>query len=137
MDSAKYLTGNLDTETRKIIDSILLENKYFPSIKSKEIVDTPIILYCGFTYLLDYKLTGKDRTRIQYINTSSRTPNNILYLTSILDREISRIQLKKIDSFNIDQYIDTLKKISSTDLPPPPRIPTPLKNIKFIPPRPK
>jgi hypothetical protein len=133
MDSAKYLTGTLDNQTRKIIDSVLLNNKYFLTIMP----DTPLLIYDGFTYLLDYKLTGKSRTKIQYINSSSRSPENILFLTSLLDREISNRHLTKIDRFNIDEYIDTLIEVSSYDLPPPPIKAPPPKNIEFIAPKPK
>jgi hypothetical protein len=63
---------------------MLLENKYFPKIRKDGVADTPFLVYDGFTYLLDYKIR-EDRTKIQYINSSSRTPENILLLTSLLD----------------------------------------------------
>lgn len=133
MDSAKYLSGTLDSHTRKIIDSVLVNNKYFPTVMP----DTPLLIYDGFTYLLDYELTGGNRAKIQYINSSSRTPENILFLTSLLDKEVYSSNLTKIDRFNIDDYTDTLMKVSSNDLPPPPIKATPLNNIKFIAPKAK
>lgn len=134
MDTTQYLTGILDDPTRKIIDSVLLENNYFPAITANVISDTPIIIYDGFTYLLDYKLKGKDRVKIQYINSPSRSPQNMRFLTAILDKEIAAARLKKIAPFYIKQYTDTLIKISSSGLPPVPVGAPPLQKIKFIPP---
>jgi hypothetical protein len=137
MNKAQYLSGTLDNSTRKIIDSILLENKYFPVAKTDGVLDTPLIIYDGFTYLLDYKLKGKTRTRIEYINTAKRTSENILFLTSLLAREISNNRLNKIDSFSTNTYIDTLKKISSYNLPPPPiKAPSKVDFPKFVTPKP-
>ena len=120
---------------RKVIDSILLENKYFPEIRKDGMPDTPLLVYDRFTYLLDYKIIGKRRTKIQYINSSTRTPENILFLTSLLDTIIFKSQENKIDSFSIGAYIDTLKKISSYNLPPPPKDLPSSPNIKFVPPK--
>jgi hypothetical protein len=138
LDNPQYFSGTLSDSVRKVIDSIILENKYFPEIRKDGMPDTPFLVYDGFTYLLDYKIMGKDRTKIQYINSSSRTPDNILFLTSLLDTVIFKAQRNKIDSFSIGAYIDTLKKISSYNLPPPPKRPPPpdIPNIKFIPPKP-
>jgi len=135
-DNPQYFAGTLTDSVRKIIDSILYRNKYLPEIRKDDVVDTPFLIYDGFTYLLDYKIIGKDRTKVQYINSSSRTPDNILFLTSLLDTIIFKAQANKIDSFSIGSYIDTLKKISSYNLPPPPKRPPPpnIPNIKFIPP---
>jgi hypothetical protein len=127
MDSAKYFSGTLDRQTREIIDSVLLNNNYILTTMP----DTPLLIYDGFTYLLDYKLKGKNRAKVQYINSSSRSPENILFLTSLLDREVSYRHLTQIERFNIDDYIDTLIKVSSYNLPPPPI------KIKFIPPKTK
>jgi len=136
-DNPQYFGGTLNDSIRKIIDSMLLENKYFPEIRKDGMPDTPLLVYDGFTYLLDYKIIGKDRTKIQYINSSSRTPENILFLTSLLDTIIFKTQENKIDSFSIGVYIDTLKKISSYNLPPLPRPPRLMPhNLKFIPPKP-
>ena len=136
LDKHFYFSGDISDFTRQIIDSILLENKFLPEIKTDGIADTPLIVYDGFTYLLDYKVINRDQAKIQYVNTSSRTPENILYLTSFLDTLIDKIQTNKIDRFSIKSYTDTLKKISSYNLPPPPkRAPPNDKSIKFIPPK--
>jgi hypothetical protein len=138
-DNPKYFGGTLSDSIRKIIDSTLLENRYFPEIRKDGVVDidTPFIIYDGFTYLLDYKIKGRDRTKVQYINSSHRTPDNILFLTSLLDTIIFKTPGNRIDSFSIGVYTDTLKKISSYNLPPPPkRLPPPkIPAIKFIPPK--
>ena len=110
LDNPQYFTGTLSDSFRKVIDSILLGNKYFPEIRKDGVPDTPFLVYDGFTYLLDYKIIGKDRTKVQYINSSSRTPKNILFLTSLLDTLIFKTQGNKIDSFSIGSYMDALKK---------------------------
>lgn len=130
LDKPQYFIGTLNDSIRQIIDSILLENNFHPEIKTDGLPDTPLLVYDGFTYLLDYKIMGKTRTKIQYIKSSSRSPKNILNLTALLDIIISRTQFTKIDSFSIGGYIDTLKKISSYNLLPP-------KYLKFIPPETK
>ena len=136
LDMHFYFSGEINNYTRQTIDSILLENKFIPEIKTDEVADTPLIVYDGFTYLLDYKIINKDQAKIQYVNSSSRTPENILFLTSFLDNFINKTQTNKIDSFSIKSYTDTLKKISSYNLPPPPKRPPPInKSIKFIPPK--
>lgn len=138
LDNPQYFRGTLNDSIRQIIDSMLLENKYHPEIKTDGLPDTSLIVYDGFTYLLDYEIVGKGRTIIQYINSSSRSPKNILLLTSLLDTLISKTQLNKIDSFTIETYIDTLKKVSSYNLPPPPKRPPPDdKSLRFIPPKTK
>ena len=138
LDKHFYFSGDISDFTRQVIDSILLENKFLPEIKTDGIVDTPLIVYNGFTYLLDYKVINKDQAKIQYVNSSLRTPENILSLTSFLDNLIDKTQTNKIDSFSIKSYTDTLKKISSYNLPPPPkRAPLNDKSIKFIPPKKK
>lgn len=131
LDNPQYFGGTLSDSIRKIIDSMLLENKYVPEIRKDGVVeiDTPFLIYDGFSYLLDYKIIGKDRTKVQYINSSSRTPDNILFLTSLFDTIIFKTHANEIDSFSIGSYIDTLKKISSYNLPPPPK-PLP-PNLKF------
>ena len=97
--------------------------------------DTPLLIYDGFTYLLDYELKDRKRAKVQYINSSSRAPENILFLTSLLDKEVYNNHLTQINRFYIDDYIDTLMKVSSYDLPPPPIKAPQLNNIKFIPSR--
>jgi hypothetical protein len=135
-DNPQYFGGTLSDSVREVIDSILLANRYFPEIRKDGMPDTPLLVYDGFTYLLDYKLEGKDRSKIQYINSSSRTPENILFLTSLLDTLIYKTPANKIDSFSIGSYIDTLKKISSYNLPPPPKPPRVIRSdLKFIPPK--
>ena len=136
-DNPQYFAGTLTDSVRKIIDSILYRNKYLPEIRKDGLPDTPLLVYDGFTYLLDYKINGKERTKVQYINSSLRTPDNILFLTSLLDTIIFKRQANKIDSFSIGSYIDTLKKISPYNLPPPPKPPRPIPpNLKFVPPKP-
>ena len=131
-----YYSGDISDSTRQIIDSILLENKFLPEIKTDGIADTPLVVYDGFTYFLDFKVINKDQAKIQYVNSSSRTPENILFLTSFIDNLIDKTQINKIDNFSIKSYTDTLKKISSYNLPPPPkRAPFNDKSIKFIPPK--
>lgn len=134
LDKHFYFRGTINDSIRQIIDSMLLENKFLPEIKTDGLLDTPLIIYNGFIYLLDYKIINKAQAKIQYINSSSRTPENILFLTSFLDNLIDKTQTNKIDSFSIKSYTDTLKKISSYNLPPPPkRAPPNDKSIKFIP----
>ena len=136
LDKHFYFSGDISDSTRQIIDSILLENKFFPEIKTDGIADTPLIVYDGFTYLLDYKVINKDQAKIQYVNSSSRTPEKILFLTAFLDIVINKTHSNKIDSFSIQPYIDTLKKISSYNLPPPPKPPPPnYKSLRFMPPK--
>jgi len=140
LDNPQYFSGTLNDSIRKIIDSMLIENKYFPEIRKDGLVDvdTTFLIYDGFTYLLDYKIIGKNRTKVQYINSSHRTPDNIIFLTSMLDTIIFKMPGNRIDSFSIGAYTDTLKKISSYNLPPPPKRPPPpnISTIKFIPPKP-
>jgi hypothetical protein len=138
LDKHFYFSGTINDSIRQIIDSMLLENKFLPEIKTDGLSDTPLIIYDGFTYLLDYKIINKTQAKIQYINSSSRTPENIISLTSFLDSLINETQSNKIDSFSIKRYIDTLKKISSYNLPPPPEQPPPTdKSFRFIPPKTK
>ncbi len=119
-DKPEYFNGITNDKWRFDIDSILVENKYFPEIKPGNNLNTPSIIYDGFTYLLDYKLKGKEQTKIVYINSNLRTPENILWLTSYLDKIISSTKHIKCDSFSIGKYLDTLIKINSFNLPPPP-----------------
>ena len=129
-----YFNGFVNGSTRQIFDSILSENKFLPEIKTDRLPDTPLIVYDGFTYLLDYKIINRTPVKVQYINSSSRTPENILFLTFLLDTLINKMQSNKIDSFSIESYLDTLKKISLYKLPPPPKRPPPNNNsLKFIP----
>jgi hypothetical protein len=119
LDTHEYFSGTLNDSVRQIIDSILSNNKYHPQIKNNQLPDTPVLIYDGFTYLLDYKLKDKAGVKIQYINASSRTPENILFLSAFLDTIISNTVDKKIPGFLIEKsYIDTLKKISSYNLLP-------------------
>ena len=134
LDKHFYFSGTINDSIRQILDSLLLENKFHPEIRTDGLPDSPLLVYDGFTYLLDYKLIDKAQAKIQYINSSSRTPENILSLTAFLDIVINKTQSKRIDSFSIKPYTDTLKKISSYNLPPPPkRAPPNDKSIKFIP----
>lgn len=138
LDNHFYFTGIINDSIRQIIDSMLIENKFLPEIKTDGLPDTPLIIYDGFTYLLDYKIINKTQAIIQYINSSSRTPENIIFLTSFLDTLINKTHSNKIDSFSIKSYIDTLKKISSYNLPPPPEPPPPNdKSLRFTPPKTK
>jgi hypothetical protein len=138
LDKHFYLSGTINDSIRQIIDSMLLENKFLPEIKTDGLADTPLIIYDGFTYLLDYKIINKAQAKIQYINSSSRTPENIIFLTSFLNNLINETQSNRIDSFSITPYIDTLKKISLYNLPPPPQqLPPNDKSIRFIPPKKK
>ena len=124
LDRYFYFSGTINDSVKHIIDSMLLENKYLPGINRTDLPDTPLVIYNGFTYLLDYKIdTGRVRNKIQYINSSSRVPRNILFITSLLDTVIAQTKLNKTDSFSISAYIDTLKKISSYNLPPLPEPP--------------
>ena len=130
-DKPEYFNGILNIDLRNSIDSILIENKYFPKIKTDNKIDSnAFFCYDGYSYLLDYKLIGKEQTKIAYINTSSKTPKNILSLTSLLDTFIQNINSIKCDSFSIGNYLDTLKSIDSNNLPPPPIKPT----VRFAPP---
>jgi hypothetical protein len=134
LDTPQYFSGTLNEFTKQTYDSLLLENKFFPEIKTDRSPDTPFLVYDGFTYLLDYKIVGKDRTKIQYINSSKRTQPNILHLTMLLDLHIAKTYANKIDSFSIGSYVDTLKKISSYYLPLIPEQPqtydSPLKFVR-------
>lgn len=131
LNKLEYFKGIINRDLRNDIDSILIDNKYFPKRNFHDSVDTNTIIYDGFDYLLDYKLKGKEQTKIEYINTDMRTPENILHLTSLLDTFILKIDAVKCDSFSIGTYLDTLKIISSRHLPPPPIKPT----IKLVPPK--
>ena len=136
LDKHFYFSGTINDSIRQILDSLLLENKFHPEIRTDGLPDSPLLVYEGFTYLLDYKLIDKAQSKIQYSNSSSRTPENILSLTAFLDIVINKTQSNKIDSFSIHPYIDTLKKISSYALPPPPKPPPPNdKSLRFIPPK--
>ena len=133
LDKYFYYSGDMCDSTRRIINSILLENKFFPEIKTDGIADTPLIIYDGFTHLLDYKVIHKGEAKIQYIYSSSRSPENIIFLTSFLDTFIDKTHSNKIDSFSIKSYIDTLKIISSFNLPPSPHPPpSNEKSLRFI-----
>lgn len=115
-----YFKGTLNDSTRQIIDSLLLANKFSPGLSTAGISDTVFLVYDGFTYLLDYKMIDKAQTKIQYFNSSSVIPQNIQYLTDWLDTLISRTAATQTDSFSMGPYLDTLKMISSKDVPPPP-----------------
>ena len=133
LDKHFYFSSTINDSTRQIIDSILLENKFLPEIKTDGLPDTPLIVYCGFTYLLDYKIINQASAKIQYVKSSSRTPENILFLTSLLDTLINKTHLNTIDSFSIGSYADTLKIMSSYNLPPPPKRPPPNdKSFRFV-----
>jgi hypothetical protein len=135
-DKHFYFSGTINDSSRQIIDSLLLENKFHPEIKTDGLPDSPLLVYDGFTYLLDYKLIDKAQAKIQNINSSSRTPENFLSLTAFFDIVINKTQSNNIDSFSIQTYIDTLKKISSYNLPQPPKRPVPNdKSFRFIPPK--
>ena len=138
LDTPQYFSGSLNEFTKQTYDSLLLENKFLPEIRTDGLPDTPLLVYDGFTYFLDYKIIGKARTKVQYINSSARTPANVLYLTMLLDLHIAKIHANKIDSFSIKPYIDTLKKISSYNLPPPPKPPPPYdSSLMFVEPKTK
>lgn len=119
-DKPKYFRGTFNEGLRKRIDSVLIKISYLPNLKTDNISDTPLMIYDGFTYLLDYKLIGSEQTKIQYINASSKTPKTILRFTSFLDSIVAKTKHTKCDSFSIGIYLDTLKKISSNNLPPVP-----------------
>lgn len=131
--NTEFFKGTISNSIRTTIDSILKRNDYFPEISADGILrDTVPIIYDGFTYLLDYRLTKTNkRTQIQYINTPSKTPENILSLTSFLDTFAFNTFLNKTDSFPIGSYLDTLKKISSYDRPPLPLSPPSNPRVKF------
>jgi hypothetical protein len=127
-----YFRGVLTDSTRQIIDSLLFANKYFPGLNRAGILDALPLTYDGFTYLLDYKMVDKAQTKIQYLNTSSVIPQNLQHLTDWLDTIISKTAVTQIDSFSIGYYEDTLKMISSKDVPPPP-----VKTVRFDSPKAK
>lgn len=131
--NTEFLKGDISDSVRQTIDLILQKNQYFSEINTSGILaDTVLIIYDGFTYLLDYQpIETNKRTRIQYINTSSKTPENILFLTSFLDTFAFNTHINKTDSFSIGAYLDTLKKISSYSLPPLPLSPPINPKIKF------
>jgi len=134
LDKHFYFSGVINNSIRQTIDSIFLENKFIPEIRTDGLPDTPLIIYNGLTYYLDYKITNKAQAKIQYVNSSSRTPENILFLTAFFDTLINKTQSNKIDSFSIQLYIDTLKKISLYNLPALPKQPPPNgKSLRFIP----
>lgn len=123
----------MDLSLNQDINSVLKNNRFFPTIRTDGIVDdTTFIIYDGFTYLLDYRPTQEgSRVRIQYLNTKSKTPENILFLTNLLDTFAFTTTKNTVDSFSIGSYLDTLKKISSYDLPPLPISPPANMKIKF------
>ncbi|MDX2282176.1 MAG: hypothetical protein NW218_21485 [Saprospiraceae bacterium] len=125
-----YFKGVLTDSIRQIVDSLLLANKFFPGLSTAGIFDTVFLVYDGFTYLLDYKMIDKAQTKIQYFNSSSVIPQNIQYLTDWLNTLISGTAATQTDSFSMGTYLDTLKMISSKDVPPPPG-----KSVRFVHPR--
>lgn len=125
-----YFKGTLNDSTRQIIDSLLLANKYYPGLNSAGIFDSLPLMYDGLTSFLDYKIVDSAQIRLQYINQLSVVPQNIVYLTDWLDTLISKTAMTQIDSFSIGPYVDTLIKISSYDMPPPPG-----KSVRFVHPR--
>lgn len=127
-----YFKGVLTDSTRQMVDSLLLANKFFPGLSTAGISDTVFLVYDGFTYLLDYKMIDKAQTKIQYFNSSSVIPQNIQYLTDWLDTLISGTAATQTDSFSMGTYLDTLKMISSKDVPPPPG-----KSVRFVAPKTK
>lgn len=84
----------------------------------------------GLTYFLNYKIVDSAQIRLQYIHHSSVAPKNILYLSDWLDTIISRTVVAQTDPFSMGTYLDTLKMISSKDVPPPPG-----KSVRFVHPR--
>lgn len=122
-----YFKGTLNDSTRQIIDSLLLANKYYPGLNSARILDSLPLMYDGLTSFLDYKIVDSAQIRLQYINQLSVVPQNIVYLSDWLDTLISKTAVTQIDSFSIGPYVDTLIKISSYDLPPPPG-----KRVRFV-----
>jgi hypothetical protein len=125
-----YFKGILTDSTRQMIDSLLLANKYFPGLNSAGILDTSPLTYDGLTSFLDYKIGENAQIKLQYINQLSVVPKNILYLSDWLDTLISKTAKTQLDNFSIEDYIDTLKQISSPNLPPPPG-----KRVRFVYPR--
>jgi hypothetical protein len=77
-------------------------------------------------------MIDKAQTKIQYFNSSSVIPQNIQYLTDWLDTLISGTAATQTDSFSMGTYLDTLKIISSKDVPPPPG-----KSVRFVAPKTK
>lgn len=125
-----YFRGVLTDSTRQIIDSLLLANKYYPGLNSAGRLDSLPLTYDGLTSFLDYKIGDSAQIKFQFINQSSAVPKNILYLSNWLDALISKTAMTQVDSFSIGPYMDTLIKISSYDLPPPPG-----KSVRFVHPR--
>jgi hypothetical protein len=134
MDTPKYFKGLIEGELKQEIDSLII---HIDESKPIIIPDTPLLVYDGFTYCLDYKIGKSDRTKIQYINAEERSPEDIISLTRKLDALIlnTRRNENEIDSFSLGAYVDTLKRISSFDevLPPIKAPPPPPNQIKFVP----
>ncbi len=132
MDIPKYFKGKFEIDDKENIDSLIINiNNSQPII----IPDTPLLVYDGFTYCLDYKIGNKATGKIQYINSRSRCPENIYTLTAKLDALILNTRKNETDSFSLGAYIDTLKKISSFYNFPHPLKAPPIKKTqpKFIP----
>jgi hypothetical protein len=115
-----------------MIDSLLLANNFFPGVSTAGISDTLILTYDGLTSFLDYKIRDSAQIRLQCLNQSSVVPKNILYISDWLDTLIFRTVDHKTDSFSMGTYLDTLKMISSKDVPP-----TPGKLVRFVSPKTK
>jgi len=119
-----YFKGQIDDSIFQIIDTICLKNTYKQKISISDIADTnDIIMYCGLSYCLDYKLKGNKNTSIQFIQYKNKYPEKILNLGKILDSFIFENRHQYSKSFEVGYFIDNLKKMTSFNLPPPPSLP--------------
>lgn len=134
MDNPQYFEGVIDNEFKHTLDSIIVQiNDSMPIIIS----DTPLILYDGFKYCLDYEIDKNNNQKIQYIENKGKCPESLLWLTRLIDAWILNTKKTEIDSFSLNSYIDTLKKISAFDKAIAPKKVTPPQDnqIKFVVPK--
>lgn len=122
-----YFTGYINDTIRDLIDTVLNAHNYKSDYTWN--VDDGFI-YDGYTYTLDYKDFSNTRKLIHYI--PNKSPESITKLGLLLDTLVYEKAAKKIDTLNIDNYMQELMSISWA-MATPPKIH--IEKTKFVPPK--
>ena len=117
----KYFSGNIEME---LFDKLNATNlKEFNSDYTWS--DSCSIMYHGLSYCIDYQIGGNDHT-IQFIPPCC--PKKMNQIKTILDSVINGGEFTLLSKISLDDYIQKLKEISYSKLPPIPQKPPPTSN---------
>jgi hypothetical protein len=131
MKNPKYFSGTISDTLRYIINATF-SNDFYDSNYLYNVDKNGI--YDGLDYCFDYKKRNGESKKIRFIPPNS--PDQIKVLSSLLDTFIHKTTKSNIDTLLLNDYIDTLAKLSFAELPPPPkRPPPPLIDVKKFKPK--